>query len=965
MAGSAVSATTLKRKHLGESKSQKKRQRPVTTEAIVDRTLVTSKSQDEVTASDSFVSPQVQSEWTVSKAAGGRMVDIDPILTEDQRFLIVPYTTSIQIYSTADSLLVRRIPMPSPNRNLGIVGLRQCLTDPSMVWVACANGIISKVNWTGESETPIVASIPTASGTASSLATLLVSVGDSDAKKTSAEVVLVAEMPTDHSPTRVIAYDGELRLLNVLLKLAAGMSRLHTMETLVGAGLVYASAGKQFYLGTPRSLELASLDELAYEFYTFACEDLITATDARIVPLSRSKKGSSKQQHQQQMSIDVAIGCARGPIYCYSDILTRLQAMDAATATASKGPRESLQPKKMHWHRRAVHSLKWSRDGNYLVSGGSEHTLVLWQLDTNKQSFLPHLTGIIENIVVSASGSAYVVHLDDNSVMVLSSAQLEPTAYISGVQSAVYVNSALKDHLVPRIGEKYSLSNIDVVMALNPAAPERMYLCVGDGLQASRNGSKPYLQSVDLSSMRSIGKQAIARTSLTANNTTPSGATIIDPEIKHMAFSCDGKWLATIDEWMPPSNSQTDLGASEGDSELRKERREVFLKIWDAETAIESESQENAPLPLVSRINTPHETSHPESVLDLAADPQNARFATLGRDGIARIWKPRPRQRDGLAIKDDRGKELHTWICDIAVTVNHRQSIVAMSGADYSRIEGRLSFADDGSCLVAAFGAGDEGSIHVIDAHTGHIRYSWDDLWRGSLHGLQLLGPYVIVLSHDLRVFDMVADSLVYGLPLSNPSNLDSSSGAANLAIDRMSRHFAVSLRHTEGSELLIFSPNSMEPLLSHHFESRIAALSASAEPHTSGFLVLDNEAQVFTVSQASNDNGLVVARSLDEMQLDAVEEKLSTNGVELLDASDDEDEGEPGQNGKPEAMDIDTSDAMEIDVDEDSSSHPAIINQHQLSDIFDAAPTYAMVPLEDLFLKVAALLANKPVGSA
>lgn len=81
MAGSANSSTPQKRKHLGESKTQTKRQRAIVNEAIVDRTVVTSKSQDVSTSS----AVQVQPEWMVSKPAGGRMVDVDPILTEDQR----------------------------------------------------------------------------------------------------------------------------------------------------------------------------------------------------------------------------------------------------------------------------------------------------------------------------------------------------------------------------------------------------------------------------------------------------------------------------------------------------------------------------------------------------------------------------------------------------------------------------------------------------------------------------------------------------------------------------------------------------------------------------------------------------------------------------------------------------------------------------------------------------------------
>lgn len=49
--------------------------------------------------------------WKVSKPMGGRMLDIDPIFTADEKYLILTYNTSIQIYSAVDSLLVRRIPI--------------------------------------------------------------------------------------------------------------------------------------------------------------------------------------------------------------------------------------------------------------------------------------------------------------------------------------------------------------------------------------------------------------------------------------------------------------------------------------------------------------------------------------------------------------------------------------------------------------------------------------------------------------------------------------------------------------------------------------------------------------------------------------------------------------------------------------------------------------------------------------
>jgi NET1-associated nuclear protein 1 (U3 small nucleolar RNA-associated protein 17) len=45
----------------------------------------------------------------------------------------------------------------------------------------------------------------------------------------------------------------------------------------------------------------------------------------------------------------------------------------------------------MHWHAHAVPALAFSVDGTFLVSGGEEMVLVVWQLATGQQQFLPRL----------------------------------------------------------------------------------------------------------------------------------------------------------------------------------------------------------------------------------------------------------------------------------------------------------------------------------------------------------------------------------------------------------------------------------------------------------------------------------------------------------------------------------------------------------------------------------------------
>ncbi|KAK2068193.1 hypothetical protein P8C59_002850 [Phyllachora maydis] len=56
--------------------------------------------------------------------------------------------------------------------------------------------------------------------------------------------------------------------------------------------------------------------------------------------------------------------------------------VDERHVIIAKVSRSTFKSQMLHWHRTCVHSVKWSRDGNYLVSGGEESTLVLWQMDT-------------------------------------------------------------------------------------------------------------------------------------------------------------------------------------------------------------------------------------------------------------------------------------------------------------------------------------------------------------------------------------------------------------------------------------------------------------------------------------------------------------------------------------------------------------------------------------------------------
>lgn len=243
--------------------------------------------------------------------------------------------------------------------------------------------------------------------------------------------------------------------------------------------------------------------------------------------------------------------------------------------------------------------------GNYIISGGTETVLVLWQLDTGKQQFLPHMSATIQNVVVSPSGSSYGIQLADNSTMVLSVAELKPTANIAGIHARVidYENPiALSVRRVEEDAFEPPLFQHTAAI-VNPADPSQLLL--GVGATQGVNHSKPlitgipFLQTFDLGTGHAVSRQALTRTNITNINMAPNAHLISEPRVIHMQASFDGKWLATVDEWIPPKRDLDFIGHQGRDlGAERRQRREVFLKFWQW-------NKENADWELVTRIDSP------------------------------------------------------------------------------------------------------------------------------------------------------------------------------------------------------------------------------------------------------------------------------------------------------------------------------------------------------------------------
>ncbi|KAJ2988104.1 hypothetical protein NUW58_g4148 [Xylaria curta] len=883
-------------------------------------------------------------QWRVSKPIGGRMLDIDPILTDDEKHLILTYNTSLQVYSATDSLLLRKIQLSLSridDQRDQIAAVRLSATSPNLLWVASYGGSIWLIDWTMDTRSKVHTTLD-----CDRLHDMFV---DSIKIGNDTKDILYASVRKEEA-WHIIAYD--IRNLESIGSnfIFSSPSAIENLSVAHFGHTFAAYSERNIILGSRGHDTVSTLEDLAYDVVTLDASDEITCLDLQVTSRVHLNRKSQREASDVPV-VDLVIGCARGAVFVYNDLLPRIRLLNTPKARSS-----TLQPRKYHWHRKAVYAVKWSRDGNYILSGGSESTLVLWQLDTQKMDFLPHLSATIENIVVSKRGSAYALHLDDNSAMVLSTAEMKPITYISGIQAMLSPRPISKDDSVKRIGQYIPDRLTNIPAAMSPSNPSQMLLCVGNGQQLSYSGSgpsMPLMQSLDLTTMQSVSRQALTRTNPTDVNVTSKGHPITEPRVTGMKYSHDGRWLVTTDEWQPPLR---DINSLEGSS---SERRESYLKFW-------SVSVENQGLELMTRIDAPHHSSQAEPVLDLAADPKSDRFATIGGDGMARLWQPTIRQRDGVLIKGKKGRDLYSWSCSQAISLYGNETAGDLDVSNDSfQGSGAVAFSEDGSVLACA-AVHEHGTIvQIVDTESGEIRNSLNGLIKGSVQGICILSTSLIVLSDALMVYDLVLDELRYGVQLRKAKGSDEdvhgpgASVMTHLAADLQTSRFAVAVSKGKRgsnkvrSELAIFNPDGCEPELVQRFPNPITSLVSSTG--SSGFLVLDSAAQLWSVAESMDTKSLAFAQPLADLQLDqeTITDEEATKAPVLLLEGDDEQISE-------DEMDVDMADAAD-----DDAVYPAVVAPQRLAELFDAAPSFAMPPIEDIFYQITKMFSAKAVVTA
>ncbi|KAG2155572.1 WD40-repeat-containing domain protein [Suillus clintonianus] len=103
------------------------------------------------------------------------------------------------------------------------------------------------------------------------------------------------------------------------------------------------------------------------------------------------------------------------------------------------------QTSMLHWHAHAISSIAFTTNGAYLLSGGEEAVLVIWQLHSGKKEFVPRVGSAIKSVVVSRGSAAeeeYLLGLADASFAFVSSATLKLSRVFSRIKLDSVTSSA-------------------------------------------------------------------------------------------------------------------------------------------------------------------------------------------------------------------------------------------------------------------------------------------------------------------------------------------------------------------------------------------------------------------------------------------------------------------------------------------------------------------------------------------
>lgn len=310
-----------------------------------------------------------KSKWKASSPISGQMLELDPIFSDDEQYALVPYCrhpcadpldryiliaygTFVGVYSTSTSLLVRRLQVSEASI---ISGFALDPQNKSHVHVSVQSGNIRCWDWTEGRQL---------NNRQSSREIHALTVAAKDADSVNNDVLYTVRRSQSgewlieaHRHIMKADEDGGVAR-KILFRFEHRVTNLHVIES---GRIIVAASAQKLIIGHTRKAVSELFNETHYDWRIVDCPDFITSLDVRPRPSGRT----SHKKHYDTVSkaVDVVIGSLRGVIHVYEDILHKLLQMERVV---KPGKDDGIVSRRLHWHRTAVLSVKWSLDGKSL-----------------------------------------------------------------------------------------------------------------------------------------------------------------------------------------------------------------------------------------------------------------------------------------------------------------------------------------------------------------------------------------------------------------------------------------------------------------------------------------------------------------------------------------------------------------------------------------------------------------------
>ncbi|KAF5352400.1 hypothetical protein D9756_005945 [Leucocoprinus leucothites] len=279
--------------------------------------------------------------------------------------------------------------------------------------------------------------------------------------------------------------------------------------------------------------------------------------------------------------------------YCLNDEL----------AVNAKGVEKKTQTSSMHWHAHAVSTLAFTTNGAYLLSGGEEAVLVIWQLHTGRKEFVPRVGSAINTVSVAKSKTGeeeYLLGLADATYIFVNAGSLKISRSYSRVKidPNVYIHDPSPSKMAKTPLAVHSLSSTLLLPSSHPSS-----------LQVYSPSTSTLVSELEISPSNRVSRR--------------EDKPVDHSRVERCVVSPSGLWMATVD-------------VRDNDDDFRAE---VYLKFW-------SWDEKNVVWVLNTRIDRPHAD---KPITSLAFSPEHTedtplQLVTTGGDGVVKVWRLRSRK---------------------------------------------------------------------------------------------------------------------------------------------------------------------------------------------------------------------------------------------------------------------------------------------------------------------------------